>query len=101
MAGGESGIGQIGWIGWGCGLPAVPTVLPLVGMAEEGWDFWYQISPRNLGKRVPFCGFRCDSGDFPEGCGIVANPLISSELAGAGGRVRTDDLRITNALLYH
>jgi hypothetical protein len=47
MAGGESGIGQIGWIGWGRGLPVVPTVLPLVGMAEEGEgegrDFWCQI----------------------------------------------------------
>ena len=89
MGGGESGSGQVGWMGGGGGLPGVARGLPLVGMGEEGegWDFWYQISPMNLGKRVPFRGFRGDSGDFPEGWGIVADPLIFSELAGAGERI--------------
>jgi hypothetical protein len=41
----------------------------------------------NLGKRVPFRGFRGDSGDFPESWGIVADPLNFSELAGAGERI--------------
>jgi len=63
--------------------------------------FLVPIQRHEFGLRADFRAIRCISGDFPVGSGIVANPLISSELAGAGGRVRTDDLRITNALLYH
>jgi hypothetical protein len=68
MAGGESGIGQIGqigWIGWGRGLPAVPTVLPLVGMAEEG--------------RGGISGAKLVPGIWAKGCHIVdfgAIPVI-------------------------
>ena len=48
--------------------------------------FLVPIQRHEFGLRADFRAIRCISGDFPVGSGIVANPLISSELAGAGGR---------------